>query len=64
MCVILPAALFGCIVASFIASKQGCELSQDPIYQERVKQGLVNFSSLEENVQKRLRKQSCLFFFS
>ncbi|CAM3932781.1 Anaerobic C4-dicarboxylate transporter DcuA [Vibrio aerogenes CECT 7868] len=48
ICVILPAALFGCTIAAFVASKQGCELSQDPIYQDRLKKGLVNFSSEEE----------------
>lgn len=37
ICVILPAALVGSAVAAFVASKQGVELAEDPIYQERVK---------------------------
>lgn len=48
ICVILPAALVGSAVAAFVASKQGVELAEDPIYQERVKKGLVNFSSEED----------------
>jgi anaerobic C4-dicarboxylate transporter DcuA len=48
VCVILPAALFGCVVATFVASRQGSELSEDPIYLERVKQGLVSLSAPDE----------------
>lgn len=46
--VILPAGLVGSIVAAFIASKQGCELKEDPHFIDRVNKGLVNFSSKEE----------------
>lgn len=46
--VIFPAALAGSLVAAFIASKQGCELKDDPIYQERVEKGLVAFASKEK----------------
>jgi len=48
ICVIFPAALFGCVITTFVASKQGCELNKDPIYLERVEKGLVSFSSEEE----------------
>ncbi len=48
LAVIFPAALFGSIVAAFIASKQGCDLKDDPIYLDRVKKGLVNFTPKEE----------------
>lgn len=46
--VIMPSALFGVIVASFIASRQGCELKDDPIFKERVEKGLVNFTPEEQ----------------
>ncbi|PSW12251.1 C4-dicarboxylate ABC transporter [Photobacterium rosenbergii] len=49
--VIMPAALFGVIVASFIASRQGCELKDDPIFQERVEKGLVNFTPEQQKHQ-------------
>ncbi|MCG7586092.1 anaerobic C4-dicarboxylate transporter [Photobacterium sp. OFAV2-7] len=46
--VIMPSALFGVVVASFIASRQGCELKNDPIFKERVAKGLVNFTPEEQ----------------
>ncbi|CAG21921.1 anaerobic C4-dicarboxylate transporter [Photobacterium profundum] len=46
--VIMPAALFGTVVASFVASRQGCELKDDPIFKERVEKGLVNFTAEEQ----------------
>lgn len=42
LCVIVPAALFGVLIAALVSSFQGCELKDDPIYIERLKQGLVN----------------------
>lgn len=48
LAVIIPSAIFASLVAAFIGSKQGVELKDDPIYQERVKQGLVSFISKEE----------------
>ena len=46
--VIMPSALFGVVVASFVASRQGCELKDDPIFKERVEKGLVNFTPEEQ----------------
>lgn len=43
LCVIIPAAIFGSAVAAFVASKQGIELKDDPIYRDRIDKGLVNF---------------------
>ena len=42
LAVIIPSALFGTLVAAVIASIQGCALEKDPIFQERLQQGLVN----------------------
>ena len=46
--VIMPAAFFGSAVAALISSFQGVELSKDPIFQQRLSQGLVKMSSDEE----------------
>lgn len=43
LAVIIPAAIFGSAVAAFVASRQGKDLKDDPIYLERVEKGLVNF---------------------
>ena len=46
--VILPAGLFGAAVASLISSFQGVDLAKDPIFQQRMKEGLVSMTSKEE----------------
>lgn len=62
--VILPAGLFGAAVAALISSFQGCDLSKDPIFQQRMKDGLVSMSSRAQ-LEKPLPKGaqlSVLFF--
>ena len=48
ICVILPAGLFGAAVASLISAFQGVDLEKDPIFQARMKAGLVAMSSQEQ----------------
>ena len=48
LCVILPAGLFGAAVASLISAFQGVDLEKDPIFQARMKAGLVAMSSQEQ----------------
>ena len=64
--VILPAALFGSLVAAFIASKQGIELKDDVIYQERLSKGLVSFIAKEQKTAEPTKeaKRSVLIFLS
>ena len=57
--VILPAGLFGAAVASLISSFQGVELAKDPIFQQRMKDGLVSMSSEAER-EKALPKGAAL----
>ncbi len=37
----LPATLFGCLVGAFSVSRMGYDLKDDPVYQERLKKGLI-----------------------
>lgn len=46
--VILGTSLFGLIVCCLISSYQGCDLSKDPIFQERMAKGLVSMTSKSE----------------
>ena len=46
--VILPAGLFGAAVAALISSFQGVDLDKDPIFQARMKAGLVSMTSKEQ----------------
>ncbi|MCW8328914.1 anaerobic C4-dicarboxylate transporter [Photobacterium sp. SDRW27] len=62
--VIMPSALFGTIVAAFIASRQGCELKDDPIFKERVEKGLVNFTPEEQkNLEPTLEAKRSVWLF-
>ncbi len=45
LCVILPAGLFGAAVASIVSAMQGVDLEKDPIFQQRMRDGLVSMSS-------------------
>ncbi len=46
--VILPSAFFGSMVAALISAWQGCELSEDPIFKDRMAKGLVSMASKEQ----------------
>lgn len=46
--VILPAGLFGAAVAAVISSFQGCDLEKDPIFKQRMQEGLVAMTSKEQ----------------
>ncbi|MBQ8828586.1 MAG: anaerobic C4-dicarboxylate transporter [Burkholderiaceae bacterium] len=55
LCVILPAGLFGAAVASLISSFQGVDLAKDPIFQARMREGLVSMAT-KEQMEKPLPK--------
>lgn len=64
MLILIPSAFVGSMVAAFISSKQGCELKDDPIYKERVEQGLVSFldkSSHSKEVSKEAKRSVLIF---
>lgn len=42
LAVIIPSAIFATMIAAFVASRQGVNLADDPIYQERLKNGLIS----------------------
>lgn len=67
--VVIPSAIFGTAIAAFVASKQGCDLDNDPIYLERLQQGLVSKHRVtdDENTTQQtshLAKYSVLLFLS
>lgn len=41
LAIVIPTTFIGCAVGAVVASRQGRELEDDPIYQERMAQGLV-----------------------
>ncbi|MDO4194897.1 MAG: anaerobic C4-dicarboxylate transporter [Prevotellaceae bacterium] len=46
--VCIPASIISIIAAAFVQNKIGKELEQDPIYQKRLAEGLVNTTTTEE----------------
>lgn len=60
--VIIPSAVFAMFIAAFVASKQGFSLADDPIYQERLKTGLVSASKINDYEITPAAKSSVLFF--
>ncbi|MFC7581073.1 anaerobic C4-dicarboxylate transporter [Schaalia naturae] len=45
--VAIPTTFVGCMVGALVASHQGCELQDDPVYQEREAKGLVSHTKTE-----------------
>ncbi|WED21669.1 anaerobic C4-dicarboxylate transporter [Vibrio sp. JC009] len=41
LAVCIPTTFAACMVGAFVANLMGCELKDDPVYQERMKKGLV-----------------------
>ncbi|MBO3141931.1 anaerobic C4-dicarboxylate transporter family protein [Dermatophilus congolensis] len=41
LAIVIPTTFIGCMIGAFVSSRQGCELEDDPIYKERLAQGLI-----------------------
>ena len=41
LAVAIPTTFIGCMVGALVASRMGCELKDDPIYQDRMAKGLI-----------------------
>lgn len=64
--VCIPASIISIIVAAFVQNKIGKELEEDPVYQRRLAEGLVNTQTTEETrmspERERLAKRSVVAF--
>lgn len=56
LAVIVPSAVFGAIVTVIISSMQGVDLDKDPIFQKRLKEGLVSMKTKKEAEKPTTRK--------
>lgn len=56
LAVIVPSAVFGAIVTAIISSMQGVDLDKDPIFQKRLKEGLVSMKTKKEAEKPTTRK--------
>ncbi len=58
----IPATFIGCMVGALVASHQGCELEDDPVYQDRMAKGLVGHRAIEEHEVRSGAKKSVAIF--
>lgn len=56
LAVIVPSAVFGAIVTAIISSMQGVDLDKAPIFQKRLKEGLVSMKTKKEAEKPTTRK--------
>ncbi len=56
LAVIIPSAIFGAIVTAVVSSLQGVDLEKDPVFQKRMKEGLVAMKSKHELEKPTTRK--------
>ncbi|MCL4112650.1 UNVERIFIED_CONTAM: hypothetical protein GTU68_052097 [Idotea baltica] len=50
LAVCIPATFIACMIGAFVANFLGCELKDDPVYQERLSQGLVSLNGCTNRV--------------
>ena len=50
LAITIPTTFIGCFVGAIVSSRQGCELKDDPVYQERLAKGLVRPSVASADV--------------
>ncbi len=62
LAVMIPVTFVGVLVGAFVASKLGCELQDDPVYQERLAQGLISRRKLDEIEIKPYATRALWFF--
>lgn len=62
LAVAIPTTILACVVGAIVANRLGKPLSEDPIYQERLKAGLVKTKSEERNENTKEAKRSVGIF--
>ena len=58
----VPSTFLACMIGAFVANFIGKELDDDPIYQERLKQGLVKIKGVGNYIPKPSAKRSVIIF--
>lgn len=53
LAIVIPTTFIGCAVGAVVASKMGVELKDDPVYQQRVRDGLVSRHPASEDASWR-----------
>ncbi len=64
LAVAIPSTILACAVGAFVANKLGKPLSEDPVYQKRLAEGLVKQKSTKEYKDSPSAKRSVLIFLA
>lgn len=62
LAICIPTTFIACMVGAFVANFMGCELKDDPIYQERLAKGLVTAESSSRREIKPQAKRATYIF--
>ncbi|TAI47318.1 anaerobic C4-dicarboxylate transporter [Flagellimonas allohymeniacidonis] len=62
LAVAIPTTILACVVGAIVANRLGKPLSEDPVYQERLKAGLVKQKNAATNENTKEAKRSVLVF--
>lgn len=60
--VCIPTTFLACMVGAFVANFMGCELKDDPVYQDRMAKGLIQLKSTQRTVVTAAAKHSVYIF--
>ncbi|UGA54071.1 anaerobic C4-dicarboxylate transporter family protein [Vibrio sp. VB16] len=66
LAVIIPTGFVAASVATFVAVRQGCDLLDDPIYKQRLEQGVINKAEFADRILEEdpAAKRSVLLFLA
>lgn len=62
LAICIPSTFIACMIVAFVCNFLGVELKDDPIYQQRLKDGLVDTSTVSERKIKPYAKRSVFIF--
>ncbi|KJG12564.1 anaerobic C4-dicarboxylate transporter [Photobacterium iliopiscarium] len=62
LAICIPTTFIACMVGAFVANFMGCELKDDPVYQDRLAKGLVNIEQAgKREIKPTARKATYIF---
>lgn len=63
LAICIPSTFIACMVGAFVASKMGCELKDDPIYKDRLANGLIKQRKVGEVIEITASAKKATFIF-
>ncbi|PKG40373.1 anaerobic C4-dicarboxylate transporter [Psychromonas sp. Urea-02u-13] len=61
----IPSTFIACMIGAFVANKMGCELKDDPVYNERLKKGLIKMRGVtKRELPASAKPATCIFMLA